>query len=339
MRASIVIPAYNAERTIAATIKACLSQDFPDDEYEVIVVDDGSSDRTGEKVRDYPVEYITQKNAGAAAARNAGMDAAHGAYVVFVDSDCVLPEDALRKLIETLEDDPQLGIVGGIYAPTSNGPLVPATIYEEIRYRHLHSPSQVKHIGSFCMAMRQRLLEDVGGFDAQFRRGQDNELSNRVSNAGYNLRVLKNVEIAHDHPRTLWSWLKNQYYQAYWRVESVLRHSKVLKSDGYVDHRDWVSLLVGAATIALLPFIWLSWVKWIIVSCIAASALLQVPVAVFAIRDTGDWRQAIIVPMQVIRGWVWAVGAAVGVVSALYAKQAKPNEGETISQNVQKKTK
>lgn len=320
MKASIIIPAYNAERTIAATVRSCMAQDFPDNEYEIIVVDDGSTDATAREVRDLPVRYIAQENAGAAAARNTGIRSSEGIYTVFIDSDCVLAEDVLSKLVQALKQDAQIGVVGGIYAPATDESLFVSAIYEEIRYRHMRSPKQVEHIGSFCMATRKEILEEVDGFNPGSERTEDTEISYEIARQGYRLELRKDVVVVHDHPRTLIGWLKDQFLKAEKRVGNVLGHSKMFKSDGYVNHRDWVSLLLSAATIGLLPFIWLSWVKWVIIGCIAVSALLQVPVAVFAIRYTGDWRHAIVIPMQVIRGWVWAIGAVAGIVSNTWQK-------------------
>jgi len=318
MKASIIIPAYNAERTIAQTLEACLHQDFPPDEFEVIVVDDGSTDDTEEQVRRFPVRYIQQENAGRGAALNNGRTVATGDTLVFFDADCVPPRDWLHRLVEALQNGSRVGMVGTIYAPARGSSAVASAIDEEIRYRHFRSPDQTQHVGGFCQAISCKLFDEVGEFDVRFRRAQDNELSCRVAQRGYALRVLKDVAVVHDHPRTLRSWLKNQYYQAYWRVNSVRRHSKLLKGDGYVDHRDWLSLFLGMATIALLPFVWLAWVPWAIFGLVAVSALLQFPVAIFAVRDTGDWRQIVIVPMQVLRGLVWAVGGVAGLLSSVH---------------------
>ncbi|MGC9317124.1 MAG: hypothetical protein ACP5KN_03705, partial [Armatimonadota bacterium] len=110
----------------------------------------------------------------------------------------------------------------------------------------------------------------------------------------------------------------DQYRKACYRAHSVLRYAKVFQGDGYVDHRDWLSLLLSAAVIGLVPFVWVPGVAWALLGCLAGSALLQVPVAAFAIRDTGDWRQALIVPIFMLRGLVWAVGGAAGLLSRIY---------------------
>jgi glycosyltransferase involved in cell wall biosynthesis len=101
---SVVIPAYNAQRTVAASIHSALAQTL--DDLEVVVVDDGSSDdtaATAEQVDDPRVTVIRQVNAGAAAARNAGIALATGRYVALLDADDLWVEDKLARQIAVLE--------------------------------------------------------------------------------------------------------------------------------------------------------------------------------------------------------------------------------------------
>ena len=87
MLVSIIIPAYNSEKTLAICLAACLNQSGPDT--EVIVVDDGSTDGTARIAQTFPVHYIHQENCGPAAARNRGAQAASGGVIAFTDADCV----------------------------------------------------------------------------------------------------------------------------------------------------------------------------------------------------------------------------------------------------------
>lgn len=315
MRASIIIPVHNGGRTIAQTARACLEQDFPAEEFEVIVVDDGSTDDTVKQLRPFPVQIIAQANAGVAVARNAGASRARGAVLLFLDADCAPPKDALSRLVSEVEENSHVGLVGGIYASATDSSVIARAINEEIRYRHMRGGSLVHHVGGFCMTIPADLFEAIGGFDSHYLRAQDHELCAQVSNEGREIRVIKEVAFAHNHSRTLGEWLRNQYLQAHYRSSSVIRHSAVLGSDGYVNHRDWFSLLLGALTIGLLPIIWLPRVLWVFAGAVTLSAALHVPAAAFAIRDTGDWRQAVIVPIQVLRGVVWALGAASGLLA------------------------
>jgi glycosyltransferase involved in cell wall biosynthesis len=95
---SAVVPTFNRIATLRQTLTALAAQDYPD--YEIIVVDDGSSDGTGDVVtREFPaVRYVRQPNRGPAAARNVGIRAALGDIVAFTDDDCLPPVDWLSRL-------------------------------------------------------------------------------------------------------------------------------------------------------------------------------------------------------------------------------------------------
>ena len=105
---SIIVPAYNAEKYVEECMKGILSQSFRD--WEMIVVDDGSTDQTPELVDHFAkdddrIRVIHQKNGGVGKARNTGQDAATGVYIAFVDADDVLPVDSLKTRVDLFTEN------------------------------------------------------------------------------------------------------------------------------------------------------------------------------------------------------------------------------------------
>src|SRR5690349_14699879 len=109
---SIILPVYNGERFLAQAIESALAQTYS--RYELVVVDDGSTDASGEIARSYEqVSYIWQKNGGSGAARNRGLEAISGDYVAFLDADDLWLPDKLDLQMGYLLDHPHIGYTIG----------------------------------------------------------------------------------------------------------------------------------------------------------------------------------------------------------------------------------
>lgn len=199
---SVVIPAYNAARFISETIDSVLAQTF--DAYEVIVINDGSPDTEalegvlapyGERVR-----YLKQENRGAAAARNAGVLAARGPYVAFLDSDDSWMESYLVEQLRFIEDaEPAYDLVYTDALLTGESPLAGKTFMEiapsegVVTFEKLLT-DECNLITSGVVARRQILL-DVGLFDEALRRAQDYDLWLRLAKAGARIGYQRKVLI------------------------------------------------------------------------------------------------------------------------------------------------
>lgn len=107
MKISVIVPAYNSENFISETLDCLLSQSLRD--IQIVAVDDGSTDGTGKIIKDYAEKHpcilpVYQENAGVSAARNKGIDCAEGEYILFLDSDDLLSENALSELCSALDE-------------------------------------------------------------------------------------------------------------------------------------------------------------------------------------------------------------------------------------------
>ena len=198
MRFSVVIPTYNRRGTLRQALEAVAGQDYPD--YEVIVVDDGSSDGTPRMVSEtFPrARCLAQDNRGPAAARNRGVGAASGEVVAFTDDDCQPPPDWLSRLAGGYARFPGVAGVGGsIRAPEA---VLRANLYaqyEQYISRVIHQSGEEESAGGYeCpaggtnnMSYRKSVLEAVGGFDEGFpvAAGEDADLKLRIVQAGHQL--------------------------------------------------------------------------------------------------------------------------------------------------------
>lgn len=172
----MVMPAFDAEAFIAEAVASVLAQTYRP--VELIVVDDGSSDRTAEIAGLLPVLVLRRDHRGPAAARNAGLAIAHGEYWTIFDADDVMPVERLAHQVACLDDDPSLGIVMGLTeAFVSAGEPRPPhynPVWNAGAYRG--------HPGTILA--RREVLDLVGPFNEGLQLGEDVDWLTRANDAG-----------------------------------------------------------------------------------------------------------------------------------------------------------
>lgn len=233
-RLSIVIPGYNCAKTIEESLQACLNQDYPQDLYEIIFVDDGSEDNTKELVGKYPVRYIFQKHSGPAKARNRGWKEAVGEIILFTDSDCVPDKRWIKNLVKNFSDE-RVGAVGGSYGIKNQQNLLASCIHAEILWRHHKMHREVKTLGSYNLALHKEVLIKLNGFDETYlsSSGEDNDLCYRLLEKGYKLIFEPNALVYHYYPEKIFPYLRHQFWHGYWRVKLYKKHFRMVKGDDY----------------------------------------------------------------------------------------------------------
>lgn len=221
MKVSVIIPTYNRKEILRHCLTGVTNRDYPD--YEVIVVDDGSTDGTGEMVQqEFPqVRYIRQDpNQGPAAARNRGIEVAMGEIVAFTDDDCEPPADWLQSLSEGFQRHPEVSGVGGY--PEATPDALRSNIfarYEAYVVHDLYRVGNEPYVGSLetpgCgtnnVAYRADVLREVNGFDQSFpyAASEDADLKKRVTEAGHLLLYLP-IKVSHHHEFNWGSFRRQQ---------------------------------------------------------------------------------------------------------------------------------
>lgn len=187
-RISVVMPAYNCAWCIDRAIDSVFAQTLTD--YELIVVDDGSTDATPELLarRGSRLRVIRQANAGMSAARNAGIAAARGDFVAFIDSDDWWRPEKLAQQVALLDAHPEIGFCSHateLQSPDGevNGVWPCPESTENLVSQILGGRSAVAG-GASSVMVRKQLLERTGGFDARLRGAEDTDLWVRLAAAG-----------------------------------------------------------------------------------------------------------------------------------------------------------
>lgn len=259
MLISIIIPAYNSEKTIGHCLQAMTEafKRIPETEGEIIVVDDGSSDRTGDLAAAFRCRIIRQIHKGAAAARNAGARIARGEYLLFVDSDTIFYEDTLLRICRHL----LTGRVDYISVRYSRKPLNDGWVqrykaladylyYYDFIFSRNQKESAIKNqtIGGGVEGYQAALFRELGGFDEKIR-GAGIERETFLARASARARMISDGRIKTGHYFPGFSKLTRDYFLRTFhvmklRIRSEYKHPYLERNAGRI--------LIGACC-ALLP--------------------------------------------------------------------------------------
>jgi glycosyltransferase involved in cell wall biosynthesis len=265
MKVSVVIPAYNAQGTIAQAVANSLAQAQPNLEVEVIVVDDGSIDDTAMIAECTGATVIRQENAGPAAARNRGWQSATGQVICFTDSDCVPAAGWLENLLEGFGGR-QVGAVAGSYEIANRSSWLAHWVHREIIERHKRMPPFVRAFGSYNVAIPRYVLQATRGFDPEYRQasGEDNDLSYRMTRMGWRIAFSPQAKVAHYHPERVCKYLMEQYRHGFWRAKLYKDHPNMVRGDDYTRLRDRLEpvLAGGIALFSILTACGITGLIW-----------------------------------------------------------------------------
>ncbi|MBA3328045.1 MAG: glycosyltransferase [Solirubrobacterales bacterium] len=193
---SVVIPARNAAETLPGTLAALARQVLSRDAFEVIVVDDGSSDTTAQLAARMPGVRVVAGQGGVNAARNAGAAVARAPMLAFTDADCVPDPSWLGQgLCHMGEEGPAL-LAGRILAPVDGRSSLTALLDAAQNYDQRRYVAE-GHAASGNLWVRREVFEAVRGFDEAMRRGGDTDFSVRVVASGHALAYAHDVVVSH----------------------------------------------------------------------------------------------------------------------------------------------
>jgi O-antigen biosynthesis protein len=242
-RISVVVCTHNGERTLRDCFDGLRSLDYPD--YEVIVVNDGSTDATIEITQEYGYHLINTPNRGLSSARNSGLEAATGEIVAYLDSDARPDRHWLAYLAAAFAQCEHVGIGGPNVAPPGDGMIAECVASSPGGPVHvLLSDREAEHIPGCNMAFRTEALEAIGGFDPRFRAaGDDVDVCWRLQQRGWTLGFSPAAMVWH-HPRdSVRAYWKQQ--RGYGKAEALLERKWPEKYNG-AGHFSWRGRLYGS---------------------------------------------------------------------------------------------
>ena len=221
--ASIVICSYNGASTVESCLRSMEKLRYPGS-YEVIFVDDGSTDGTQKILEKFPsVRNIRQKNMGLSYARNVGMEAAKGEIVVYTDSDCEADEDWLYYLALAFARGGYVGMGGPNLIPDEGSWIADCVGLSPGGPTHVMiDDREAEHVPGCNMAFYKWALKQVNGFDPQYRKaGDDVDVIWRLQDLGYSIGFAPSAQVWHYRRNTVKAYLKQQ--RGYGEAEAMLK--------------------------------------------------------------------------------------------------------------------
>jgi len=240
IRISVVIPAYNEEKYIEKCLSTLLESDYPKDEYEIIVIDNGSTDRSVEIARKYTGNVFILPNENVGAVRNLGAANAHGEILAFLDSDCLIGNSWLKDGAKLIKHD-QSSVFGGNLFLREN-----PTWLEKywILQNPLTNNLQQDLLGS-CVFIQKKHFFAAGGFNTKMTSGEDSDFTRKIRGINLKIKINPTIGVVHlGYPTTITDFTTRQI----WHSENYLQQYK----NSIKDITFWLSFLFSISILTLL---------------------------------------------------------------------------------------
>ncbi len=256
---SVVVPVRNGSQYIDKCLLAFKESTY--EQFEVIVVDDASTDNTVEIAQKTGVKIvILDKLSGPAAARNRGAESARGDILLFIDADVVINNDTIELIAKAYTENPSISAVFGSY---DDKPEAPDFIsqYRNLLHHYVHQIAKrdATTFWTGCGAIRKSVFDELGGFD-EIRHPipsmEDIEIGLRMSEQGYKIILDKNIQVTHLKHWGFYSLIKTDIFQRAVPWSQLILERKLLPRDLNLRFRDRFSTtLVGIIIIAVSIYI------------------------------------------------------------------------------------
>ncbi|MHC4474150.1 MAG: glycosyltransferase family 2 protein [Planctomycetota bacterium] len=257
MDISVIIPVYNGGRKLRRCLDAVRRQKT-DRSFEIIVIDDGSTDGSLQWISDNGIRVFRQAHQGPAAARNLGVEKARGEIVLFTDADCEPLEDWVEEMVQPLEDPSTSGVKGSYL--TRQKKIVPRFVQLEYesKYEKMKGNPYIDFIDTYAAGFVKKDFLRVGKYDARFPTAsvEDQEFSFRMWEKGYRMIFNPEARVYHSHSEGLWNYMKKKFRIGFWKALVLKEHPKKIVRDSHTPQLlklEMVFALLFVASMLLWP--------------------------------------------------------------------------------------
>lgn len=260
---TVVVPVRNGMKVLPLCLNAMKTQTYPAELFEVIVIDDESTDNTAAMVEEMANQWtasgvktrlrlIRKPWGGAGAARNRGVEEGWGDVVLFTDADCEPVSSWIEEMMKPLEDPRVQAVAGGYLTKQTSSVARLAQAEFEDRYRFVAKHKYVDIAFTHSAAVRRPAFIDSKGFDERIPNNADDlELSYRLAVAGHRIVFAPKGLVYHQHPATWGDYIKKKMGRGYWRTLVFKRYPEKLAADSYTPQTLKLQILLVGLTALL----------------------------------------------------------------------------------------
>jgi glycosyltransferase involved in cell wall biosynthesis len=316
---SVIIPVYNAEQTLGACLESLIRQTYPQDRYEIIIVDDGSQDNTVMLARTFPVVLVSQENQGPGAARNRGINIAKGDIILFTDADCIPEKNWIEAMVLPFKN-PEIMGVKGIYKTRQHSLVARfAQLEYEEKYQKLRQDDFIDFVDTYAAGFRKTVFLEEGGFDPDFpiAAGEDADFSYRLATRGYKMIFHPDAIVYHHHPDTLVKYLRRKFKTAHSRVMVYKKNPEKMVTDSHTPQM--LKVQIGLAFLVIVSFFTIgSYDHWKMFAFWSVVLFLLSTLPFFLFSFTKDLRVSLCSPVLLfLRSTIFIPGLAKGFYDLL----------------------
>jgi len=273
---SVIIPTKNSEKTLGECLKSLRNQTYPKNKYEIIIIDDHSTDKTVSIAKKYKTKIITS-HGPPGRQRNKGISKANGKIIGLIDSDCIAKKNWISEGVKYFISD-EIAVVGGPNLTPKNDPFISQCVgyvssskigtgSMSARYVrrgfYARETDETSLISCNMFALR-KVLKKVGGFSETLFPNEENELMFRIKRDGYKLIYVPSLLVWHHRRNSVKKFFKQNLIYGKTRIQFIKKHPQALKLIHLFPSIFVLSLILGPILIFVFPIIKLTYVSVII---------------------------------------------------------------------------
>lgn len=310
---SIIVAARDRSETIEKCLNSLRNINYPKDGYEIIVVNDGSTDGTAEKLKYYKdIKVIETKGVGPGQARNIASEQAAGDFVAFTDADCIVDREWLHHLLSGFQTSKVAGVGGNQESPDDETPLgrsvmsffkLSGFLGGYVKSSRMQQISSVEHNPACNVMYRKGIFLDVGGFQHGLWPGEDVDLDHRLRTRGYFVNYSPQARVYHYQPKDVRKFVSKIYSYGKWSGGYLTRKYGMFRKMSFVPVACVLILVIWISL--FLQHYWLG-IAFIVLGLLVGFLLI--------FQKQGDLRESSrVFLLLIISIFIWNIGYLSGL--------------------------